>query len=308
MRVLVVCSANSGNISPFVLEQVSELEKLGIEIGLFPIKGKGIFGYLNNLGGLKQRIQSFNPDLIHAHSGMSALLCGLQRKKKVVATFHGSDVNNLTLKRFTRIAILLTHKQIVVSSEMKSKLGLNSIQVIPCGVNNQIFKPNNQAIAQEKLGWNPTKKYILFSSSFRNKVKNYPLAEASIKSIGDSNILLIELSDKTREEVALLLNACDVALMTSFSEGSPQFIKEALSSGTPIVSTNVGDVKKLIIGLDGCFLTDYEPNSIGNAIKTAINFKKEMQFTAGPGRIQDLKITGEQIAVQIMQVYTSVSL
>ena len=44
---------------------------------------------------------------------------------------------------------------------------------------------------------------------------------------------LSELKNKSREEVAMLLNACDVALMTSHTEGSPQFIKEAMALGPP---------------------------------------------------------------------------
>ena len=39
------------------------------------------------------------------------------------------------------------------------------------------------------------------------------------------------------------MNACDVALLTSIHEGSPQFIKEALACNRPIVSTDVGDVR-----------------------------------------------------------------
>jgi glycosyltransferase involved in cell wall biosynthesis len=308
MRVLVACSANSGNISPFILEQASELEKLGIEISFFPIKGKGIKGYLSNLSKLKQQVHDFNPDLIHAHSGMTALLCGLQRKKKVVSTFHGSDINNSKLKRFTRLAILLTHKHIVVTSEMKEKLGMNDIEVIPCGVNDQIFKPNDQKLAQKKLGWDPSKNYVLFSSAFGNKVKNYPLAAAAIKGLNNSNIQLIELSGRTREEVAQMLNACDVALMTSFSEGSPQFIKEALATGTPIVSTKVGDVDTLINGIEGCFLSNFDSTSIGKKIISAIEFKKSNQFTNGAARIETLKIKGSQVAEKILLVYARVPL
>jgi teichuronic acid biosynthesis glycosyltransferase TuaC len=308
MRVLIVCSANTGNISPFVLEQASELEKLGVEIGFFPIKGKGVKGYLGNLAKLKQRITAFNPDLIHAHSGMSALLCGLQRKKKVVATFHGSDINNLRLKRFTRIAIFLTHKHIVVSSDLKNKLGSKSIEVIPCGVDNQSFQPIDQQLAQLKLGWLPSKKYILFSSSFSNEVKNYPLAYEALKYLNDFDIELIELFGKSRQEVSQMLNACDVALMTSFSEGSPQFIKEALATGTPIVSTKVGDVEELIKDLEGCYLSDYEPESVSDKIISAIQFKRNNQFTTGPKRILDLKITGADIAQQVREVYSHISL
>lgn len=44
------------------------------------------------------------------------------------------------------------------------------------------------------------------------------------------------------KEVALLLNVVDATLMTSRTEGSPKFIREAMVCTCPIVSTEVGDV------------------------------------------------------------------
>jgi teichuronic acid biosynthesis glycosyltransferase TuaC len=48
MKVLIVCSGNSGNINPFIKDQGEALEKQGIIISYFLIKGKGVNGYLKN--------------------------------------------------------------------------------------------------------------------------------------------------------------------------------------------------------------------------------------------------------------------
>ena len=53
---------------------------------------------------------------------------------------------------------------------------------------------------------------------------------------------LLELKGYNRVQVATLMQAVDAILMTSFTEGSPQVIKEALACGCPIVSVDVGDV------------------------------------------------------------------
>ena len=43
--------------------------------------------------------------------------------------------------------------------------------------------------------------------------------------------------------------------MTSFSEGSPQIIKEALACNCPIISIDVGDVKERIQNVENCVVS-----------------------------------------------------
>jgi glycosyltransferase involved in cell wall biosynthesis len=53
-------------------------------------------------------------------------------------------------------------------------------------------------------------------------------------------------------EIALWMNAADCLLLTSCSEGMPNVVIEALASGTPVVSTDVGDVSCVVEnGLNG---------------------------------------------------------
>ena len=101
MKVLTICSGNSGKISPFVQDQVDSLRKLGVKIEIFTIKGKGILGYLKNFSNLKKQINEFEPNLIHAHYGFSGLLSSLQMKVPTITTYHGSDINKTNETRFS---------------------------------------------------------------------------------------------------------------------------------------------------------------------------------------------------------------
>lgn len=281
INILFVCSGNGDTISPFILDQKNALESKGVTVDLFPIKGKGIKGYLKSLKALRMKVKNNSYDFIHAHYGLSGLLACLQLRVPVIVTLHGSDVNDPKVRVFSQITAFLANRVIVVSQKMRSLLKAKNaeVEVIPCGVDIQLFHPMDKHVAREsleslnKMKFNPLKKYILFSSSFSMDVKNPELAKDAVKALGD-NYELIELKGYSREEVTLLLNAVDAALMTSRTEGSPQFIKEAMACNCPVVTTDVGDVQKIINGTEGCFISEPSIEEVSEKLRKAVLFGK----------------------------------
>ncbi|MDC3366071.1 glycosyltransferase family 4 protein [Flavobacteriaceae bacterium] len=266
MKVLIVCSGNfEGGLDKvsihraFVSDQVEALKKKGVDIEYFLIKGKGIKGYFNNILKLKSFLKDNSFDIAHAHSGLSGLVLSFARRKKNVVTYHGSDINLLKTRVLSMVPIFLSSANIFVSSVLKKKsifFKRKSI-VIPCGIDMDLFKLIEKNEAKSFLNLKSTKKIVLFSSSFKNTIKNYPLAKRAVDNL-DFEVEFLEIRNRTREEVVLLLNAADVVLLTSHSEGSPQIIKEALSCNCPIVSLDVGDVKERIKNVDNCFISKPE--------------------------------------------------
>lgn len=303
MKVLVVASGNSGKISPFVKEQVDSLSTFGIEFDYFLIRRRHTYGYLSSYPPLKRKISIFNPDIIHSHFGLSGLLANFQRKIPVVATFHGSDINNKFIKCFSILAAKLSAYSIFVSQEM---LNLSRIRhnysVIPCGIPMDVFVPIPKALARKKLNLISTAPIGLFAGSFSNNIKNYKLCQKAVRILNKKPII-IETKGYDRNEVNLLLNACDFAIMTSKNEGSPQFIKEAMSVGCPIVSTPVGDVQSVIGKVEGCFLTKFEASDIAGKIELAVKFAQEKGKTNGRARILELGLDTSSIAKQIIGIY-----
>lgn len=265
MKVLFVCSGNKG-IVPFITEQGESLKKEGIDLDYYTIEGKGAAGYLKNLKPLAKKINNGDYNLIHAHYGLSGLLGVLQRRVPTIITYHGSDVNNLKHRFFSLVASRLSAHNIVVNKYMVQQLFLKkNYTIIPCGVDLNTFYPVDKAIARKILGLDMESRYILFSSSFDNLVKNYPLADEAVNKL-DEPVKMIELINKSRKEVNLLLNACDLLLMTSFTEGSPQIVKEALVCNTPVVSTKVGDVPNLLEDLKNCHLSSFDSDDVCHKI------------------------------------------
>ena len=281
MKILILCSANSGQVASFIQEQVVALNTLGIETDYYLIKQKGVKGYLRARKGLISKINEYKPELIHAHYGLSGLLGNLQRKVPVITTYHGCDINEIPLRMFSVMSILLSGYNIFVSKKQvkKVRIWLRNYSIIPCGVDYSVFYPVPKKEARLKLGIQPDKKIILFSSTFDRYEKNAPLAIEAVKNIPGSE--LIELKGYTREQVCLLMNACDVGLMTSLHEGSPVFIKELLACNRPVVSTNVGDVEESIGEIDGCEIVPFKTSKVALAIQHSffydhINVPKEL--------------------------------
>ena len=306
MKVLIVCSGNSGNIAPFIIEQGKSLEMAGIQVEYFSIKGKGILGYLKNLKPLKQRIAKHNPVLIHAHYGLSGLLANLQRKVPVITTYHGSDINVSKNFIFSKLSIALSKHNIFVSEKIANKANVKrNFSIIPCGVDLNVFYPMDKIACRKALNLNSEDKIVLFSSSFDNYVKNYPLAKAAVNILKDKTKLQ-ELKNLSRDKVNAYINACDVAVLSSFSEGSPQFIKEVLACNCPIVSTDVGDIKWCIGDTEGCYLTSFEPKDVAEKINLALKFSNEKTRTKGRERITALGLDAGTIAKRILEVYEKV--
>ena len=303
MKVLIVCSANSGKVAPFIVEQVDSLASLGVESEYFLVQQKGILGYLKLRKALIQKIISYQPDIIHAHYGLSGLLANLQRKIPVVTTYLGSDINYAKVFFFSKIAMLLSAHNIFVSEKNRVKSNLRKTDsLVPFGVITELFVPLDQTEARTVLKLDIRKKYVLFAGNFLNPVKNFTLAQAAVELLSEVELMSLG-KGYTREEVVQLMNAVDVALMTSYSEGSPQFIKEVMACNCPIVSVDVGDVAEITDGVDGCYISSYDAKDAASKIQMALDFGKR---TDGRKRIVELKLDIISIANKIFDIYKMV--
>lgn len=304
MRILIVANYNPGRFSPFIVEQIESLRKIGVEIDTYGIVGKGMFGYLRNVIGIKKKICEFRPNLIHAHYGLSGLCANLQRQIPVVTTYHGSDIHSGGwILELSKLAMKLSVYNIYVSHELLEMSGYKKSNafVQSCGLNLDVIHVIPKEEARKQLGLELGKKYGLFSGSFDNKVKNYPLAKAAIALLPEVN--LIELKGYSRQEVNILMNAADYLLMTSHREGSPQVIKEAMACNTPIVSVDVGDVEEVVGNTNGCYIAKRDPEDIANKIQQVLAFNSK---TNGRQRVINLNLNNELVAKRLLDIYNNV--
>jgi glycosyltransferase involved in cell wall biosynthesis len=99
-------------------------------------------------------------------------------------------------------------------------------------------------------------------------------------------------------QVPTWLNASDVLLLTSISEGSPNIVKEALACNTPIVSVDVGDVAERISEIEGCHIVPADSQLIAFKLQAVAVRGLRLQ-----GRSSVLHLSLRNVAESLMTFY-----
>lgn len=304
MKVLIVANGKYQNELPsHVVEQIEALEREGVQIETFGIIKSGLFGYFLESFRLRRIIRECHPDIIHAHYGLSGLCANLQRRVPVVTTYHGSDIHSGGwILQLSRITMRLSVYNIFVGIKLLDISGYKgeNEMVLPCGIDLTAVKsiPREEAMKQSPF----KEPFVLFAGSYDRPVKNAKLAKEAMEKV--PGVDLIEMDGYNRDEVTNLMNATSCLLMTSFNEGSPMVIKEAMACGTPIVTVDVGDAKNVIGDTPGCYIADYDVDDIATKVRKAMDFKGK---TTGRNRIEELGLSNEYIAKRLIQLYKHLS-
>lgn len=306
MKILFVASGNkSEGISPIIYAQLTSLTDQGVQVDIFTINGKGFNGYLEAILPLRKKLLTNNYNLVHAHYSLSGIVAALAGSKFLVVSLMGSDLISSRLYRYLILFFkrFFWDKLIVKSFDMKENISLPDAEIVPNGVNLLIFQQQNKFEAQKELGWDPSKKHILFPSDPSRPEKNYKLFREAKELLSDRTIMAHSLFNAPHTSVPIYLNASDVIVLTSLYEGSPNVIKEAMACNCPIVSTEVGDVKWILEDTDGCYISKFNTDDVAEKIRKALDFG---QRTNGRDRIINLGLDSIHIAEKIISIYNNV--
>ena len=307
MKVLVLTNMYPSKDRPyfgiFIEEQVASLKKEGIEIDVLFVDGaKSKLNYLWGIFRLWKQLLTHRYDLIHAHYVFSGMIARTQFLRPVVLTHHGPELWNW---QFTpcRIITPLVDKVILVSPEMYDRLKFKKSQVIPCGIDFDLFKPIPKEQVREELGLPQDKKLILWVGEFTRPEKRFDIVQEAVALAKqkDPTIDFLLVAGKSHHDIPKYMNAGDVLLLTSDAEGSPMVIKEAMACSIPIVSVPVGDVAEVIGGTDGCYLSTQDPADVAEKLQLALNYGKRTNGRENTGHLEL-----SQIAKRIVSQYQEV--
>ncbi|MBN1161756.1 MAG: glycosyltransferase [Dehalococcoidales bacterium] len=174
------------------------------------------------------------------------------------------------------------------------------VGVVPCGVNMGLFKPIDKASARVKLGL-ADEKIVLFVGRIdplkgidkliysMSLLKNIDKVRLMVVG-GDENskpelVKLKKLADAlnigehvdfrglvTQEQLPYYYSSADICVVPSYYESFGLVPLESLACGTPVVATDVGDLKGIIKhGETGYILKDNSPGEIARAISRQLS-------------------------------------
>jgi glycosyltransferase involved in cell wall biosynthesis len=118
------------------------------------------------------------------------------------------------------------------------------------------------------------------------------------------NVMSIELSNTPREQIPTIMNACDLHLMTSDFEGSPNSVKECLCCNVPVVCTPVGNVPEMMGDIEGCFVTKtFEATELAECCDKVL--KQPRNLFRGRQRFLDKGYGIDAVAKKLLDIYES---
>lgn len=278
--------------------------------------------------------------VIHAHNAVTIGLLPRLRNIPIVCTLHGKSIwkresirkycSEYMIKHILRKVVKFNGQIIAVSkatAEYFAKYTKFPISVIYNGTirnTNQdriVFKEDFivghiGGISYSK-GWDTA---INGFSLFTKQVKiNTLFVSAGSIFINESEInCLLDGSDvKNRVKILglvkdagnRLIPSLDVLVLPSVSEGLPMSIIEAISYGVPVITTDVGGIKEIIIDGDNGYIVEKNAMQIAARLQElAINKEQYQKMSKNAIDIYSMYFSADIMQMKYYQVYDKLSI
>lgn len=317
LKVLMVTTNWPGPGGPrtshFIKRQADFLQAAGVDVDVFHFQAqKNVARYVKAWLAVRRKLRSSGYDLIHAQFGQSGLMA-LPKRLPYVVTLRGSDILGTVSdrsgkytaagkinQRISRMVAARADAVILVSEHMRANLpGLESCNIIPSGIDFDLFRIVPSYEARRQLGLPLDERLVLFVGNPKQARKRYPLAKAAVDVLNRRlPVQLVVGWGVPHNDIPVYMAACDALIFTSMQEGSPNVVKEALACDLPVVSVDVGDVEQRIGGVEGCELCRNEsPEAIAAALERVLLRGKRAEGRKSVEHLSETSITEQVIAV-----------
>ncbi len=321
MKILIVTNMYPTESQPsngsFVGSQVDSIRQAGHAVDVIHIEGgKSKREYLDAFGRVRAACRHTDYDVVHAHYGLSAIPCLVQRRAPLVISYCGSDVfghtdeNGRTLPASAALAWVQRQvgrraAQVIVKSREMVGVLPGAVQrmthVVPNGVDFDRFRPGDRQAARAALGLKDGVFYALFPYAPDRLRKNYALLAQAIDRLRAEGCAIepLVMHGRHPDALAQAMQAADCLALTSFWEGSPNALKEAMASNLPLVATDVGDIRWLVGDAEGCEVRGLDPEDFTDGLRRL--YRRGPGPTDGREKIAHLRI--ERVARTVTDIY-----
>lgn len=258
--------------------------------------------YVKNISSLKKVIKEFKPDVVHAHYASSYGLLGrLSRFHPFFISVWGSDILDFPKRSLIHKYILnrnlISADKIFATSKMLQDeiFSLCKIkpEVVPFGIDTTIFSPSkNQSDNRNDIVIGTIKSlehiygieelmraFALLKSRFQDlKLKLMLVGDGSAKRYFNSLADSLNITEVTsfagyisHDKIPDYHNAIDIFVNASHYESFGVAVLEASASGRPVIASNTGGLKEVVIDNVSGFLTKLKDvNDIAEKLETLI--------------------------------------
>lgn len=284
-------------------------------------------------------------DLYHCHQPVGGVMGRMMAKKfkkpclYIAHGFHfGKDVSwkkNLVFKpverhyaKYTTALVTMNEEDLAAAKKFKAKhvYKINGIGVDLAKYQNK--EKLDKTAFRKELGLNPTDKIVLTVAE-HIKRKNYPTALKTIASLPHDYKFVIcgcgkleeehkalarelGIEDRTlflgyRKDINRIMQIADVFLFTSFQEGLPLSVEEAMTFGLPVVCSKIRGNEDLIDDGKGGYVVENKEDAI--AFASAVQQVVEEKQASKMGAYNKEKIKEYDIAHvlnQMKEVYKNI--
>ncbi|WNM60276.1 glycosyltransferase family 4 protein [Candidatus Nitrospira neomarina] len=307
---------------PWAETQARSLADLGWAVTLSVVDDRtSIRGIVRNVLRLRAEVARSGAEIVHAQYGTvtAAVADAARGTLPLVVSFCGDDLlgtpepglawqMRICISRSIGLISAWRAQSLVVKSlNLLSALptGLRRhAEIIPNGVDHEVFAPLNRLDARCKLGWCASQPIVLFNVGTRHnqRVKNLPLAQATMTELRQTypTARLEVLSYAPQAEVALKMSAADCLLVTSLHEGSPNVVKEAMACNLPIVTVPCGDVEERLASVQPGCIAPYNASLLASSIRQVL---EQGSRSNGRDRLMGQGLTAHAVATRLVRVY-----
>ncbi len=314
-----------------------DFSKLGAKI--YSLNYSRVKGVLLNYKGIDKLINEIDPDIIHSHGIRGDTICSRLKDRLTFTTLHNFPYDDYPMRYGNIFGRLMANKHLKIISKLDFPISVsNSISekyknkglktlTIQNGVDKKIFlkaTPEKKLKLRKQLNI-PLNKNIFVSVGHLSKIKD-PLT--IIKAFKSSNInqdsVIIFLGDgelfedckkMARSEKAIIfagrvknvekyLQAADYFISASTSEGLPNAVLEALSSGLPVCLSDIPSHKEIlgICNKAGKVFKSQEPRDLIQKIEMLIA-EDYTQLSDFAHQIVSHKLNAELMSMSYLQFY-----
>lgn len=206
------------------------------------------------------------------------------------------------------------------------------IEVIPNGIDLNVFKPHGKLIARQLLGLPQDKKLILFGamSSTSDKNKGYhflqPALNKLVANCFDINIEIVVFGSSEPikapdfgmvthylgkmyddASISLLFSAVDLFVAPSIQENLSNTVMEAMACGTPCVAFDVGGMSDLIEHeQNGYLATPFDTEDLAMGISWVLADEDQWHMLSSRCREKVTEFSIASITERYLSLYSSI--